>query len=49
MNTNIISIKREETKQTILDFTTVKSINLIHVIEICRYETLYKPHQSLEQ
>jgi len=49
MNTNIISIKREETKQTILDLTKVKSINLIRVIEIPRYETLNNAHQSFEQ
>lgn len=49
MNKNIISINREETKQTILDLTKVKSINLFRVIEIGSYETLYKGHQTWEQ
>ncbi len=46
MNTNSISIKKEEPKQTILDLIKGKSINLIRVIVIGRYENFYVANQS---
>ena len=38
MNTNNISMKKEETKHTILDLIKGKSINLFRVIEIEKHE-----------